>query len=291
MVFGFKLFGSSSSSPAGSTSSAATSTPEECTSIGIPEEILSKYPSLKLQPYNPGVRGVASNAIVVPHNACRMEIADMYGDILPSIARFDDRDMGELSRWWNGFARFALTTSMVDDLVVTACLGDIIEDFDKDATMISKNVRKFREKNSVTLEMAARGMSKALEVRDTEPEDIVAVWDTLVRVLTDIYTLVEKILRDIDLWRRDEIAVHKDLEKKITGVYTDKKRWGSADAKRGELIVILTRSFGNEPQMRTWMKDNLSKKELNAADRWMDNYRENRLAIVDNFHKRYLAVA
>jgi len=286
MVFGFKLFSSSNSSRDGSSSSASA---EECPSVGIPSVILSKYPQLALGKYDMSMRGIASNAIVVPHNASRMEIADMYGDILPSIARFDQADMMELSRWWNGFARFVLTTSMVDELVVNLCMGDIIADFDKDAIYIAKNVSKFREKNTITLELAARGMSKAME--QAEPEDIIAAWDTLARVLTDIYTMVEQILQHIDMWRRDDIAVHKDLEKKITAVYTDKKRWGSHDKKRGELVVILTRSFGNEPQMRRWMKDTLTKKELGRANTWMDDYRANRLAIVDSFHKKFLQAA
>lgn len=262
----------------------------------IPDFVINEHPELKLTPYNFDRSTHCSNAIAMPHNAARLEMADMWSDILPSlrsrpIEALTRDDGSDLTQWWGGFARFVLTTSLVDDHIVTCAYKDILEDFDKAALEIRRSRRKFEEKNAVTLEIVCRAMGRAVELfvehmSASALDDLVLAWQQLSSVLTDIYALSEKILIDVDRWRREDPAEHKDLEKQIAKVYTNKKRWGADDTKRGEMIVVLTRWVGSEHLMREWMDRNLTKKELRSIDRWMDDYRANRLQLIDSFHQR-----
>lgn len=262
----------------------------------IPDFVLNEHPELKLANYDLSRGNICSNAIAMPHNACRLEMSDMWSDILPSlqsrpVESLTREDTSDLSAWWGGFARFSLTTSLVDDLIMKRAYKDIIEDFDKDAQMIRRNNAKFTEKNSVTLEIVERAMGKSVECFSERPtadnlEQLIRAWQQLSITLCDIYNLVEDTLNSIDRWRRDDIATHRDLEKKLAAVYTNRKRWGSDDTKRGELVIVLTRWVGSEHVMRNWMTRNLGKKEVKCIDRWMDEYRGNRLQLIDSFHQR-----
>ncbi len=292
MVFGINIFGNSS--PVSSADAAPTeaSVPLDA----IPDGVLELHPELKLTPYDPARANTCTHAAAFVHNAARLEMADMWADIIPSLSSRSPLidDATDLAKWWGGFARFILTTSMVDDLIMDKAYGDILEDFDKDATRIKSAMNRFREKNVVTLEIVCRAMGNAVELfvkqRDAETlARLTAAWRQLTLTLHDIYSLVEKTTRDIDTWRHHDIAIHKDLPKRLATVYTNKKRWGADDTKRGEMIVILTRWMGTEPLMRQWMNQYLSKRELAKADRWMDQYRANRLALVDAFHQRFSA--
>lgn len=262
----------------------------------IPDFVLNEHPELKLANYDLARGNMCSNAIAMPHNACRLEMSDMWSDILPSlqsrpVESLTREDASDLAAWWGGFARFSLTTSLVDDLIMKRAYKDIIEDFDKDAQLIRRNRAKFAEKNSVTLEIVERAMGKAVESFSERPtadnlEQLIRAWQQLSITLCDIYNLVEETLNNIDRWRRDDVATHRDLEKKLAAVYTNKKRWGACDTKRGELVIVLTRWVGSEHVMRNWMTRNLGKKEARCIDRWMDEYRGNRLQLIDSFHQR-----
>ena len=262
----------------------------------VPDFILSEHPELKLVEYDLARPNLCSNAIAMSHNACRVEMSDMWSDILPSlqsrpIEALTREDAHDLTAWWGGFARFSLTSSLVDDLVMARAYKDIIEDFDKDAQLIKRANRKFEEKNTVTLEIVCRAMGKAVELfcehmTADHLSQLITCWQNLTTTLCDIYALVEKTLQDVDKWRREELATHKDLEKKIAHIYTNRKRWGNDDSKRGEMIVVLTRWVGSEHIMREWMQRNLGKRELRCVDRWMEAYRVNRLQLIDSFHQR-----
>ncbi len=263
----------------------------------IPDFVLSEHPQLKLAEYSLARRNMCSNAIAMPHNACRLEMSDMWSYILPSltsrpIETLTRDDAHDLQAWWGGFIRFSLTTSLVDDLLMARAYKDIVADFDKDAQLIKLANRKFEEKNTVTLEIVSRAMGKAVELfcehmTSKHLTQVIAAWRNLSMTLCDIYTLVEKTLNDVDKWRRNEAKAHKDLEKKIVRVYTNRRRWGSDDSKRGEMVVLLTRWVDNEHVMREWMQRNLSKRELRCIDRWMDEYRASRLHLIESFNQRH----
>ncbi len=287
MVFGLRKFGGSR---AASTDTSSEDVESEYVPLSvIPEFLLDNHPELALKEYNMALPGVCSNVVAAPHNACRLEIADMWGEILPSLQTKEtltDAEVEELRTWWSGFARFALTTSIVDELVVDIAIGDIYEDFDKDATRLKEAVLRFKDKNAVTLEYVFRVMNSAVEEFEGM-EKLVMAWESLSRTLCDVYKLVEETLDGIDAWRRGEVAHHKDLERKVASVYTSRKRWGGNNAKRGEMIVILTRWMGSEDVMRTWMKRNLRRREMKSVDVWMDDYQAGRLRVLDSFHKGY----
>lgn len=262
----------------------------------IPDFVINDHPELKLSEYDMKRGTYCANAIAMPHNAVRLEMADMWSGIMPSLTSrppeaLTREDASDLQAWWAGFARFALTTSLVDEHVVAIAYKDIIEDFDKDAQDIRKAKRKYEEKNTVTLEIACRGMGNAVEDFTTtmsveNMQRLNTAWTQMAATLSDLYALVEAILNDIDRWRREEVAEHKDLEKNMAKIYTNKKRWGDNDAKRGEMIIVLTRWVGSEALMREWMQRCLTKRDLRNIDRWMDDYRANRLRIIDSFHQR-----
>eukprot|EP00171_Calliarthron_tuberculosum_P014821 IDg14821t1 len=77
----------------------------------IPDFVISEHPQLKLTAYDLGRGNHCSNAIAMPHNAARLEMADMWSDILPSlrsrpIESLTRDDGSDLTQWWGGFARF-----------------------------------------------------------------------------------------------------------------------------------------------------------------------------------------
>ncbi len=126
MAFGLKVFGSSRPDSA-DTSSDNVAT-EYVPLTVIPNFLLEDHPELALKEHNLALPGVCSNVIAAPHNACRLEIADMWGEILPLLqtkVMLTGEELQELLSWWSGFARFALTTSIVDDMVVDIAIGDI----------------------------------------------------------------------------------------------------------------------------------------------------------------------
>jgi len=264
----------------------------------IPQSMVDDRPELKLSEYDMSRGQYASNVLALAHNAVRLEMADMWGDILPSLqSRCEEggsntltiSDADDIRAWWSGFARFALTVSLVDDMATKRAFEDVYVGFDKETKAIEKLFRKVQEKNNVYLEMAVRKVAKAVEdfegdISVTGFTQLVKAWQTLASMLADIYAETEQLVENIDRWMRNPFE-YKGLEKTATKIFTNKKRWGDDDAKRGEMIIMLCRWVGTEELMREWMLRNLTKKELKNMDKWMDCYRDTRLAIIDRFFK------
>lgn len=287
-VFGFSLFGGKGPHE------ALSERPEELVSLeSIASPVCRKHPELQLTKYDMQRGDVCSNAVAVPHNACRLEMAEMWTDILPSLTKqwmLSEDDARDLNRWWMGFARFALTTSMVDDLLMEIALKDIVEDYDKEARALKFAYRRFQDKNHVTSERATRAMNAAVDdLCKTQSEEalacVVDAWKELAATLSDIYDHVERFLKDVDKWRREEFAVHPGLERRIVELYTDRKRFNGDVSKCGEMIVILTRWLDDETVMRQWMERNLHSRDYKLVDKWLDSYFSNRLQLVIHFHR------
>lgn len=265
----------------------------------IPSFMVEERPELKLSEYDMARSQYARNVLALTHNAVRLEMADMWGDILPSLqSRCEDgatktltqSDADDVRDWWSGFARFALSASLVDDFVCKKAFDDIYVGFDKHLKTIEKLFQKVQEKNNVYLELAVRKMAKAVDNFETDFStkgftQLVTAWQALASMLADIYSESEALVDAIDRWVRNPFE-YKDLEKQAAKIFTSKKRWGEDDSKRGEMIVILCRWVGTEDLMREWMYRNLTKKELRSIDKWMDDYRDKRLAIIDRFHQK-----
>lgn len=261
--------------------------------------MVEERPELKFSEYDMSRSNYASNVLALIHNAVRLEMADMWGDILPSLqSRCEDgsnntlikADADDVRNWWSGFARFALTASLVDDMVVKKAFDDVYVGYDKETKTIEKLLQKFQEKNNVYLELAVRKMALSVDHFENNISvkgftDLVKAWQMLATMLADIYAESEQLIAAIDRWVRNPFE-YKDLEKQAAKIFTSKKRWGDDEAKRGEMIVILCRWVGTEDLMREWMFRNLTKKELKGIDKWMDDYRDKRLAIIDRFHQK-----
>lgn len=265
----------------------------------IPPFMVDDRPELKLSEYDMNRGQYANNALALIHNAVRLEMADMWGDILPSLQSrceegaentLNKSDADDVREWWSGFARFALTASLVEDFVAKKAFDDVYVGFDKETKQIEKQFRKFQEKNNVYLEMTVKRMAKAVEQFELDTSvkgftQLVKAWQLLASMLADIYSESEKLVEAIDRWVRNPFE-YKDLEKQVAKIFTNKKRWGEDESKRGEMIVILCRWVGTEELMREWMLRNLTKKEMRGVDKWMDDYRERRLGIIDRFHQK-----
>lgn len=265
----------------------------------IPDCLLEAQPELKLSEYDMCRGQYARNVLALTHNAARLEMADMLGDILPSLQLRSEQvssrpltrdDLDDLREWWSGFARYVLTASLVEDKVVKKAFAELYVGFDRDLQAMDKLYKRAMEKNNVSLEMAVRKMDKA--VQDFEKDNGAAsftslgtAWQALSSTLSSIYADTERLIDMIDTWIQNPFE-YKDLERQATKIFTNKKRWGEDDAKRGEMIIILCRWLGTEDLMREWMQRNLTKRELRSADKWMDEYRDKRLAIVDRFHQK-----
>lgn len=273
--------------------------PTQVPLTAIPSFMVEDRPELGLSPYDLSRGQYAANVQALVHNAVRVEMADMWGFILPSLQSrceadvengLTEADGEDVMHWWNGFARFALTASLVDDMVNKKAFDDVYVGFDKETKDIQKLFLKVQEKNNVHLEMAVRKMAKAAktfedEVSATTFTGLVKAWQMLASMLADIYAESEALVKAIDRWVRNPFE-YKDLEKQAARIFTNKKRWGDDDSKRGEMIVILCRWVGTEELMRDWMFRNLTKRELRSIDKWMDDYRDRRLAITDRFHQK-----
>lgn len=265
----------------------------------IPSFIVEDRPELKLAEYDMARGNFAANVLALTHNAVRLEMADMWGDILPSLqsrceegsaTALTQADADDVRDWWSGFARFALTASLVDDMVSRRAFDDIYVGFEKEPRAIEKQFQKVQEKNNVYLEMATRKMDQAIEAFEKDVSvkgftQLVKAWQALASMLADIYGESEALVDMIDRWVRNPFE-YKDLEKQAAKIFTNRKRWGDDDSKRGEMVVMLCRWVGTEELMREWMYRNLTKKELRNIDRWMDDYRDRRLAIIDRFHQK-----
>lgn len=267
--------------------------------MAIPSFLVDDRPELKLSEYDMARGQFAKNVLALTHNAVRLEMADMWGDILPSLQSrctehatsvLKQSDADDVRDWWCGFARFALTASLVEDFVCKRAYDDIAIGFEKETKAIERCFQKVQEKNNVYLEMAIKKMAKAVEEFESDFSHkgftkLVESWQLLASMLADIYAESEQLIAMIDRWVREPFE-YKDLEKQAAKIFTSKKRWGENDGKRGEMIVILCRWVGTEELMREWMYRNLTKKELRSIDKWMDDYRDNRLAIIDRFHQK-----
>jgi hypothetical protein len=160
---------------------------------------------------------------------------------------------------------------------------------------VERLFQKVQEKNNVYLELAVKKMAHAVEdlAADLQENAVIAVakaWNVLYNMLTDIYTMSEDLVTQIDRFGTDPLE-YKDLEKAAARIYAQRKRWSDHDEdKRGEMVVILTRWMADEAFMRNWMSRYLPRTDHARANKWMDEYRANRLVLVDRFHHKRLAL-
>lgn len=263
--------------------------------------LVHEHPELKLSAYDLSRGQYARNVLALTHNAVRTEMADMWADILtsleqrltsPAATALNQEDADDIRQWWSGFARFALTSSLVDDIVSKKAFGDVYVGFDKESKEIEKIYHKVQERNNVYLEMAFRKMAKAVDnfesdISETGYSQLFKAWQMLATMLGEIFAESELLIETIDRWMRNPLE-YKDLEKQAAKIFTSKKRWGVDDSKRGEMIIMLCRWLGSEDLMREWMYRNLTKKELRLMDSWMVDYRTGRLPIIDRLHQKKL---
>ncbi|KAI0559225.1 hypothetical protein FGB62_163g055 [Gracilaria domingensis] len=274
-----------------------------CVSLNaIAPALVEEKPELKLREYDMSRGQYAINVLALTHNAVRVEMADMWGDIIPGLQKrslpnaplpLTQQDTDDLRKWWSGFARFALTASLVDDMVTKKAFADVYVGFDKETKQIDALFHKVQEKNNVYLEMAFKKMAKAVEsferdVSENGCAQLVKSWQMLATMIGDVYTESEQLIDLIDRWVRNPFE-YKDLEKQAAKIFTSKKRWGDDDAKRGEMVIMLCRWFTAEELMREWMFRNLTKKELKCIEKWMNGYQDGRLAIIDRLYQKKAA--
>ncbi|CAN8066837.1 unnamed protein product [Agarophyton chilense] len=264
--------------------------------------LVEERPELKLTEYDMSRGQYASNVLALTHNAVRVEMADMWGDIMPSLEKrsqpnaplpLTQQDADDLRKWWAGFARFALTASLVDDMVTKKAFADVYVGFDKETKLIDALFHKVQEKNNVYLEMAFKKMANAVEnfeldISENGCAQLAKAWQMLATMIGDVFTESERLIDCIDRWIRNPFE-YKDLEKQAAKIFTNKKRWGDDETKRGEMVIMLCRWLSEEELMREWMFRNLTKKELKCIDKWMNTYRDGRLVIIDRLFQKKAA--
>jgi len=281
-LFGFEAEPDSCLSPTSPTNGQKVMEEAMC---GIPSPVTRKHRGLALTPYEPERGDECLDAVAMPHNACRLEMFEMWCDVLPSLISRKSEDLTtedalDLENWWQGFVRFALTTSLVDEFVINLAYKDILADFDAEARNIAKSIKKFETVKIGGLEGLCKkiaGNIKEFKAAPTDPQkllDIQNTWKLLADSLCETYGLVETILCDINEWRGGDIAKHPDLEKQILAFYADRKRWRDSEDKCAEMMIILTRWLNNEAMMRRWLQKNLVTWDKESIDKWLDYYSE-----------------
>eukprot|EP00178_Gracilaria_changii_P021064 TRINITY_DN624_c0_g2_i1.p4 TRINITY_DN624_c0_g2~~TRINITY_DN624_c0_g2_i1.p4 ORF type:complete len:340 (+),score=96.29 TRINITY_DN624_c0_g2_i1:4369-5388(+) len=268
----------------------------------IAPALVEERPELKLSEYDMSRGQYAINVLALTHNAVRVEMADMWGDIIPGLQKrsqsnaalpLTQQDTDDVRKWWCGFARFALTASLVDDMVTKKAFADVYVGFDKETKLIDALFHKVQEKNNVYLEMAFKKMAKAVDNFESDVSEngcaqLVKAWQMLATMIGDVFTESERLVASIDRWVRNPFE-YKELEKQAAKMFTNKKRWGDDDSKRGEMVIMLCRWLTEEELMREWMFRNLTKKELKCIDKWMNGYQDGRLVIIDRLYQKKAA--
>lgn len=297
MVFGLPFF---SSEKQQQQEDAATS-PDigDVISECIPEPALKLYPGLALAPYNPGQPHRCANMVALVHNACRLEIAEMTCDVLPALVSrvgkgLNMQDAAALDQWWTGFARFMLTSSMVDRMIVDLAFKNITRNSTDELARDIRTLRaRFNEKNNSALEERSKSMGLAVTkfVQAVDESTLQAVkkcWEQLAALLVAIYTLVEGLTKKIEKWS-EKVIPHQDLHKQITKMYKDRSQSSiNASSSYAEMMVMLNRWIENEEIMKHNLVKMVPKNDRSFIDDWLDAFKKNRFHLVMSFHHRFL---
>lgn len=238
------------------------------------------YPNFALAEFG-GRDTWASDVFVLPHNAIRWEIMDLY-TIISSIQRrwsaLTMVDVWELSEYWEVFEVFVAQYFEIEDQIVFPFLLDLASD----STEL-KRYHKVVKYNRDRLEAMLLDVGGTLELFNSSPAG---------EVLPKVYSqLAEYLPKLLDYMEQQEDVLPRVFEE--YGQPEDRALINRASANfivraanGRDGIAILTRWIEDSMILQMWKNENLSSRAQSSHKRWISNLESNHVDIARRFQRR-----
>ncbi|CDF35015.1 unnamed protein product [Chondrus crispus] len=238
------------------------------------------YPNFALAEFG-GRDTWASDVFVLPHNAIRWEIMDLY-TIISSIQRrwsaLTMVDVWELSEYWEVFEVFVAQYFEIEDQIVFPFLLDLASD----STELNR-YHKVVKYNRDRLEAMLLDVGGTLELFNSAPAG---------EVLPKVYSqLAEYLPKLLDYMEQQEDVLPRVFEE--YGQPEDRALINRASANfivraanGRDGIAILTRWIEDSMILQMWKNENLSSRAQSSHKRWIANLESNHVDIARRFQRR-----
>lgn len=238
------------------------------------------YPNFALAEFG-GRDTWASDVFVLPHNAIRWEIMDLY-TIISSIQRrwssLTMVDVWELSEYWEIFEVFVAQYFEIEDQIVFPFLLDLAPD-SGDLNRYHKVVKYNRDR----LEGMLLDVGATLELFNSTPAG---------EVLPKVYQqLSEYLPKLLDYMEQQENVLPRVFEE--YGQPEDRALINRASANfiiraanGRDGIAILTRWIEDSMVLQMWKNENLSSRAQSSHKRWITSLEANHVDIARRFQRR-----
>lgn len=238
------------------------------------------YPNFALAEFG-GRDTWASDVFVLPHNAIRWEIMDLY-TIISSIQRrwstLTMVDVWELSEYWEIFEVFVAQYFEIEDQIVFPFLLDLAPD-SSDLNRYHKVVKYNRDR----LEGMLLDVGATLELFNSAPPG---------EVLPKVYQqLSEYLPKLLDYMEQQENVLPRVFEE--YGQPEDRALINRASANfiiraanGRDGIAILTRWIEDSMVLQVWKNENLSSRAQSSHKRWITSLEANHVDIARRFQRR-----
>lgn len=243
-----------------------------------PERV--SYPNFALADF--GARETwASDVFVLPHNAIRWEVMDLY-TILSSLQRrwatLTLLDIWELSEYWEVFEVFVAQYFEIEDQIVFPYMLNIASE-----STDLKRYHKVVNYNRDRLESLLREVSATLEQFNTN-----AAGDVLPKLYTQLAEYLPQLL--------DYMEQQENVLPEVFRAYCDPEdrqllNRASANfivraANGRDGIAILTRWIEDSMILQVWKNENLSSRAQVSHKRWIANLEATHVDIAKRFQRR-----
>lgn len=238
------------------------------------------YPNFALAEFG-GRDTWASDVFVLPHNAIRWEIMDIY-TILSSVQRrwssLRMLDVWELSEYWEVFEVFVAQYFEIEDQILFPFMLNVAKESSE-----LKRYHKMVKYNRDRLETMLHDVGATLELFNSAPAG---------EVLPKVYSqLTEYLPKLLDYMEQQENVLpavferHCDPEDRAllnrTGANFIVR---AANGRDG--IAILTRWIEDSMVLQVWKNENLSSRAQSSHKRWISNLEASHVDIARRFQRR-----
>lgn len=238
------------------------------------------YPNFALAEFG-GRDTWASDVFVLPHNAIRWEIMDLY-TIISSIQRrwssLTMLDIWELSEYWEVFEVFVAQYFEIEDQIVFP--------FMLNAAANSNDLKRYHKVvkyNRDLLETMLLDIGTTLELFNST-----SAGEVLPKVYTKLSEYLPKLL--------DYMVQQEDILPKVFEEHCEQEdrlliNRASANfivraANGRDGIAILTRWIEDSMVLQMWKNENLSSRAQSSHKRWISNLEANHVDIAKRFQRR-----
>lgn len=238
------------------------------------------YPNFALAEFG-GRDTWSSDVFVLPHNAIRWEIMDLY-TIISSIQRrwssLTMLDVWELSEYWEVFEVFVAQYFEIEDQIVFPFMLNIASE-----STDLKRYHKVVKYNRDRLESMLLDVGATLELFNTAPPG-----EVLPRVYSQLSEYLPKLL---DYMEQQENVLPAVFEQYCEPEDRALLNRASANfiiraANGRDGIAILTRWIEDSMVLQVWKNENLSTRAQSSHKRWITNLEASHVDIARRFQRR-----